>query len=94
MEAPMGSGGGGGEWEDAGQSVNQAAEAQGADLECGASFRVATEGKDSGALFRQHSCHWSKSPGEGAGWSSSLRCRRLQREAARLASRGFLFKTS
>ena len=89
----MGSGGGGGgEWEDAGQSVNQAAEAQGADLECGASFRV--EGKDSGALFRQHSCHWSKSPGEGAGLSSSLHCRRLQREAARLASRGFLFKTS
>lgn len=89
----MGSGGGGGEWEDAGQSVNHAAEAQGAD-ECGASFRVTTEGKDSGALFLQHPCHWSKSPGEGVGLSSSLCCRRLQREAAGLASRGFLFKIS
>lgn len=83
-----------GGWEDAGQSVNQGAEAQGADVEHGASFRVATEGKDSGDLFCQHPCHWSMSPREGAGLSSSLRCWRLQREAAGLASRGFLFKTS
>lgn len=85
--------GGGRGWEDAGQSVNWGAEAQGADVAHGASFTVATDGKDSGDLFCQHPCRWSVSPGEGAGLSSSLRGRRLQREAAGLASRGFLFKT-
>lgn len=84
---------GGRGWEDAGQSVNWSAEAQGADVVHGASFTVATDGKDSGDLFCQHPCRWSMSPGEGAGLSSSLRCRRLHREAAGLASRGFLFKT-